>query len=88
MIPSHLRLLFWDIDPEGFDPAEYPRYTIGRVLEYGDRDEVDWMRGRFTEEQILHALRTDRGLTPLSANFWALVYGVPPEEVAALGGSS
>jgi hypothetical protein len=32
-------------------------------------------------------LRTDHNLTPLSANFWALVFHVDPQDVAALGGN-
>lgn len=84
MIPQDLRLLFWDTNLESFDPTAYPRYTIERVLEYGDEQAVAWMRRTFTEEQTLDVLRTDRNLTPLSANFWALLFKVPVEEVVAL----
>ena len=86
MIPQHLRLLFWDTNLDNFDPAAYPVYTIERVLEYGDEVAVAWLRRSFTEEQILDVLRTDRHLTPLSANFWALLFGVPAREVVALRG--
>lgn len=84
MVPEHVRLLFWDIDITGFDPAAYPVYTIERVLEYGDERAASWMRRTFTDEQILDVLRTGRRLTPLSANFWALVFGVSRNDVAAL----
>lgn len=84
MIPRHARLLFWDIDVERFDPQAYPRYTIERVLEYGDEEDVAWMRRSFREEQIVEVLRTDPHLTPLSATFWALHFGVPTGTVAAL----
>jgi len=88
MVPKHLRSLFWDVDVELFDPVAYPRYVIQRVLEYGDEDAVAWMRSLFDREQIVDVLRTDRALTPLSANFWALVLGVPAHEVVALRMSS
>jgi hypothetical protein len=84
VIPHHARLLFWDIDLETFDPHAYPRYTIERVLEYGDEEDVAWMGHTFGREQILDVLRTDRHLTRLSANFWALYFGVPAADVAAL----
>lgn len=84
MIPKHLHSLFWDINVEDFDPGAHPRYTIERVLEYGDEAAVTWMRGSFSQDQILDVLRTDRNLTPLSANFWALLFGVPPDDVVAL----
>ena len=86
MIPQHLQLLFWDTNLEDFDPAAYPFYTIERVLEYGDEDAVGWLRRAFTHEQILDVLRTDRHLTPLSANFWALIFGVPARDVVAIRG--
>jgi hypothetical protein len=87
MIPKHLRLLFWDTNVERFDPGAYPCYAIERVLEYGDEEAIAWMRRTFTGEQILSVLRTDRNLTPLSANFWAFVFHVDPQDVAALGGN-
>jgi hypothetical protein len=76
--------LFWDTNIEEFDPRAYPRYAIERVLEYGDEDGVAWMRRTFGQEQIQEVLRTDRNLTPRSANFWALLFGLPADRVAAL----
>ena len=84
MVPSNLRLSFWDTNLENFDPTAYPVYTIERVLEYGDEDAVAWLRRTFAQELILDVLRTDRHLTRLSANFWALFVGIPSGEVAAL----
>lgn len=84
MIPKHLHCLFWDTNVDNFDPSAYPRYAIERVLEYGDEDAVAWMRATFSQEQILEVLRTDRNLTPLSANFWAILFGLPAADVAAL----
>jgi len=84
MVPEHLRGLFWDIDIEHFDPHAYPRYTIERVLEHGDEDDVAWLVQHFSRLQIQEVLRTDRRLSRRSANFWALVFDVPVSDVAAL----
>jgi len=84
MIPSNLQTLFWDTDPDTLDPTAYPDYTIFRVLEYGDEPAVEWLRQTFPEAEIRRVLCTERRLSRKSANFWALVYGVPPNEVAAL----
>lgn len=81
-----LRSLFWDTNLEEFDPAAYPVYTIERVLEHGDEEEVAWLLRIFTKGQIQDALRTNRHLSPRSANFWALFFGLPTHEVAALRG--
>jgi hypothetical protein len=84
MIPSQLQILFWDINPDNFKPEDYPDYTIFRVLEYGNEEALAWLRKTFPESEILRVLRTERRLSRKSANFWALVFGVPFREVAAL----
>lgn len=84
MVPNHLRSLFWDIDLETFLPEKYPDYTISRVLELGDEAAVQWLRQNFPDSDIRHVLKTERRLTPKSANFWALVYDIPAGQIAAL----
>lgn len=84
MVPSHLHTLLWDVDVSAFEPSEFPDYTILRVLELGNEDAVRWLRATFSEQQILQVLRTERRLSRKSANFWALVYGIPADAVAAL----
>ncbi len=82
--PTHLNHLFWDVSLNSFDPFKYPAYTIGRILELGDENDVNWMRRNFSESDIKHVLTTTRGLSPRSANFWAIIYGVPRDQIAAL----
>jgi hypothetical protein len=84
MIPPKVCPFFWDINPESFDPTAYPAYTIARILEYGDEKAVAWLKETFPEDDIKRVIRAERRLTRRSANFWALVYRIPPEEVAAL----
>jgi hypothetical protein len=84
MIPSQLQPLFWDTNLATFNPSAHPDYTIFRVLEFGDDDAVAWMKEMFSEEEIRRVLRTERRLSPKSANFWALIYEIPDDQVAAL----
>jgi len=84
MIPEHLKPFFWDVNAETFDPETYPEYTIGRILELGNEDAVKWLIATFSEEQIKEVIRTERRLSPKSASFWALIYNVPPDDIAAL----
>lgn len=86
MVPSNLHALFWDVDLAAFEPEAHPDYTIFRVLELGDEPAVRWLRQAFPESEIRRVLKTERRLTVKSANFWALVYGVPARKVAALDG--
>jgi hypothetical protein len=84
MIPQYLRSYFWDIDTAAFDPHARPEYTIERILELGDSKAVTWLQEQFSEEQIKDVIRTNRRLTPKSANYWALVYDLPAHDVRVL----
>ena len=53
-------------------------------MELGTKPAVAWMKNTFTEEDIKKVIREDRRLSPKSATFWALIYGIPAGEVCAL----
>ena len=84
MIPRHLRALFWDVNVDTFIPTSYPDYTIARILELGDENAVKWMKETFSEADIKRVIATERRLSRKSANFWALIYGIARDNVAAL----
>ncbi len=84
MIPKELRQFFWEVNADSFDPRKYGEYAIGRILELGTERAIAWMKTTFSEEEIKKVIRGDRRLSPKSATFWALVYGIPAEEVVAL----
>jgi hypothetical protein len=84
MVPNTLQPLFWDTNVSTFQPSSYPDYTILRVLEYGDDEAIAWLRETFSATEILRVIRTERRLSPKSATFWALIYGIPEAEVAVL----
>lgn len=83
-VPEPLRLLFWDLDTQHFDPRAYPRYAIERVLEFGDGQAVTWMKSLFTDSEVVEVLRASRRLSRRSANYWSLVYRVPRTNIRAL----
>jgi hypothetical protein len=84
MIPKHLETFFWDVRVADFNPKLYPEYTIARILELGNAEAISWLRQNFTEQEIVKTVRADRRLSPKSATYWALIYGIPAAEVAAL----
>ncbi len=84
MVPKGLAALFWDVNLDEFDARQHPEYAIFRVLEYGDRDAVAWAGETFGDDAIRRVLVEERRLSAKSATFWALVYGIPEGEVAAL----
>ncbi|MDR3626616.1 MAG: hypothetical protein P4L45_07275 [Ignavibacteriaceae bacterium] len=83
-MPKNLQHLFWDINVEMFNPFDYPEYTIGRVLEFGDEEAIAWLKGCFAESEIRKIVKSDRKLSPKSANFWAIIFGIPFDDIAVL----
>lgn len=69
---------------ETFQPEAHPEYTIARILEVGDSEAIAWMKTQFSEEAIREVVRRDQRLTPRSANYWALIYQIRAQDIAAL----
>lgn len=88
MIPRYLFPFFWDTDRSRFEPRRFPRYTILRILEYGDGRALGWLRQTFSVDQISSVIRNERRLSPKSAHFWSLVYGIPKDQIRAVSGQT
>jgi hypothetical protein len=80
-LPQHAYRFFWDVDPLTLDVATYRRYVVERLLELGDLPAVRWMLATFSPPEIVDVLKTSRRLSRLSANFWALYFGVNKEDL-------
>jgi len=82
--PEFLKKYFWDIDFARLDLRSYPKFVLERILEHGDEKAVAWMRKTFTRDEIADVLFHLRGLSPKSANFWALMYHIDRKKVLCL----
>ena len=82
--PKFLKKYFWDVDFEKIDLKAHPQSILVRVLEYGDEKAVDWMKQNFTKDDIANVLFRLRGVSPKSANFWALIFGIDRKKVLCL----
>jgi hypothetical protein len=83
-IPDFLKKYFWDIDFGKLDIRSHPHYVLSRILEYGDEDAIAWMRENFTRDDIAYVLFHLRTVSPMSANFWALVFGIDRKKILCL----
>ena len=84
-LPKFLKPYFWDVE---FDKLDRKRVhtgdLLGRILEYGDEKAIQWMRRNFTKRDIADVLYHLRIVSPKSANFWALIFGVDRKKVLCL----
>ncbi|MEK9150322.1 MAG: hypothetical protein AAB267_09815 [Candidatus Desantisbacteria bacterium] len=86
-LPRYLSKYFWDVEFEKIDLQKRRVYILRRILEYGDRQAVAWMWKNFKEEEIKEVLSNFRGLSPKSANFWAVILNIKKEDVRCLNKS-
>lgn len=82
-IPQTLYRYFWDVAPKELT-EKHKQQIIARLLEYGDKEAMNWCRERFSEEEIKKILKTSRVLSQKSANFWALIFNIPKNQVLCL----
>lgn len=83
-LPKFLYNYFWEIDPKKLDVKERSDYVIERILEWADFDGIKWMGDNFDKDEVTDVLKKSRYLSGKSANFWALQYNIPKEEVLCL----
>jgi len=65
----HKKSLFWDVEPDRLSPESDWFFIIERILEFGDIDDLRWMKKKFTAEQIKHTVEKSRILTPRCISF-------------------
>lgn len=83
-LPKFLEKYFWDVEFEKIDKEVYFRDILIRLLEYGDKKAINWMKNNFTKHQIEDVLFHYRVVSPQSANFWAVIFNIDKRKVLCL----
>lgn len=83
-LPQFIKPYFWDVDFAKLDYKKYSRFVLGRILEYGGKRAISWMQRNFTKGDITGVLSRLRAVSPKSANFWALIYGIDRKKILCL----
>jgi hypothetical protein len=55
--------LFWDVEPGSLSPESHWFFIIERVMEFGDIDDLRWLKRTFTPEQIASTVKKSRKLS-------------------------
>jgi hypothetical protein len=74
MLPRYIKKYFWDIDTYVLNLKKYKKYVIERILEMGDEKAVFWMKNFFSSRDIRDVIKESKRLSPLSLNYWRLVF--------------
>ena len=81
-VPKKFHKFFWNVRIETLDTEESSEFIIGRILQHGTLDAVQWLRKTFGDEKIREYVAGPRrrGLSPKKINFWHKIYKIRPEE--------
>jgi hypothetical protein len=79
-----MKAFFWDVDINAVDPVKHKRFVIERLLRFGTPKEVCWVLASYSRAEIVAIIQQSRNLDPKTANFWAIHFDIPQEEVRCL----
>lgn len=83
-LPVKFKALFWDTNFDTIDPSSKPLYVINRMLDKGNLEAIHWVRQNFPKNLIKETLKKLRDYSLKSATFWAIIYGIPFNQVKCL----
>ncbi len=75
---------FWDVDVGRLDTDKHKKFIIERLFRYGRPEQIKWVLARYSDAEIIEAVKSSRTLDKKSATYWALHYNIPPDEVLCL----
>ncbi len=84
VLPDFLKKYFWDVAFEKLDPSKHSKDILGRILECGDEEATQWMGQHYSKADIEDFLLHHRNISRKSANYWAVLYGVPKDRILCL----
>ncbi|OGW25583.1 MAG: hypothetical protein A2X59_05805 [Nitrospirae bacterium GWC2_42_7] len=62
--------LFWDVDTENLSAEKDWYFIIERILEFGDINDLFWMKKTFAKEKIEETVRKSRILSPRTLSYY------------------
>ncbi len=83
-IPERVKRLFWDVKKDEVDLEKHKSFIIRRIINFGDLDDVRWMLGNYSQDEIIRVLKRARGISKKTILFWATYFNIPLEEIACL----
>ncbi len=75
MVPniSFRPALFWDTDPNKLDIQKHAKYIIERIMDFGNDDEVRWMKKQYPKATLAKVCQSSKQLHQSSKSLWTLL---------------
>lgn len=65
--------LFWDTDPKKLDIQKHAKYIIERIMDFGNDDDVRWMKKQYPKSLLAEVVNNSRVLLSNSKTLWTLL---------------
>ncbi|MDI6745404.1 MAG: hypothetical protein QMD07_08525 [Thermodesulfovibrionales bacterium] len=69
MKSRYKKSLFWDVDSDKLSSGKDWFFIIERILEFGDIDDLLWMKKTFPEKEIKITVQKSRILSPKTRSY-------------------
>ncbi len=70
---SFRQSLFWDTDPNKIDADRNAPYIIERIMDFGNDEEVRWMRKQYPRQLLAQVCKNSKQLHKSSRTLWTLL---------------
>jgi len=77
LLPGHFRAYFWDTRFTGRELLDWPEHAIERVLEYGQWNDIRFLREITGDQAIIKVVKSSRNLSPRTVNLWKILLNIP-----------
>lgn len=84
---EELMELLWDVDIATLDQDQHRQFLIERILRYGNPKSIRWLLANYRDTEIIAVVKSGKNLDRKTANYWAIHYHIPKEEVLCLNRS-
>jgi len=84
IIPDNMTYFFWDVDVKSIDKIKHKKLIIERILRLGRPESINWLLDMYTNTEIVEVVKETRNIDRKTANYWAIHFGIPREEIACL----
>lgn len=81
---QELAVYFWDVEPECLDIGRHRKFIIERLLKFGTPKEICWLLSTYSDSDIIEVVKASSNLDGKTANFWAIHFSIPQEEIKCL----
>jgi len=73
LLPEKFRKYFWDVSFDELEFKKHRRFIAERLLNYGDKDEIEWLLSHTNRQFIKTLLEKSRNLNAKTRNYWHIV---------------